>query len=475
MRRLLTILLAVAALATSARAADLTADVRRLIAGDKAISKATVGVQIVKLGATREQDQTLVAIEPDRPLIPASNLKIITTALAMDTLGADFKFQTRLVTNGKDLALVGDGDPTFGDSEFLSPRGWTILTVFERWAAELKRQGVTSVHDVRVDDSIFEELTFHPNWPTNQAHLEYVAQVAGLNFNANCLDVFATRESNGTARVRTEPATNYVELKNTLQVGGSHSLYLSRELGTNRIIVRGTINATNKAPFRVTVDDPAKFAATVLAETLTSQGITITGDVVRDRNVRGAADWRLVAVHETPLLEVLDRTNKESVNLYAESVGKRAAAKRSGQPGSWKLLGEAQAALMQTAGAPANDAQFDDGCGLSKQNAVAPAAFCATLQYMFHGPNRDAYVHTMAVGGVDGTLDHRYNDDAIRGRVFAKSGTVNGVSTLGGYLKTKAGNWYAFSILMNETRGNRDAQAVQDKIVRAVDAADAAD
>lgn len=471
MRRLATISLAVLALSATARA-DLTADVRRLIASDKAISKTTVGVQVVKLGAAREQDETLVAIELDRPLIPASNLKIITTALAIDTLGADFKFQTRLVTNGKDLALVGDGDPTFGDSEFLGPRGWTILTVFESWAAELKRQGVTSVHDVRVDDSIFEELMFHPSWPTNQAHLEYVPQVAGVNFNANCLDVFATRESSGTASIRTEPATNYVRIQNTLQVGSQHSLFLSREMGTNKLIVKGTINGTNKKPFRVTVDDPAKYAATVLAETLAANGVAVTGDVIRDRTVRGSADWKLVATNETPLLEILDRTNKESINLYAEAVGKRAAAKQSGQPGSWKLLGEAQRGFMATVGAPANDATFDDGCGLSKRNAVAPAAFCATLQYMFHGANRDAYVATMAVGGVDGTLDHRYNDDAIRGRVFAKSGTVNGVSTLGGYLKSKTGQWYAFSILMNETRGNRDAQAVQDKIVRAVDVAD---
>ena len=469
--RPLSISLALLALASTARA-DLTSEIRGLIAGDKAISKATTSVQIVKLGATRGDDQTLVAIEADRPLIPASNLKIITTALALDTLGPDFKFQTRLVSNGKDVALVGDGDPTFGDSEFLGPRGWTILTVFESWAAELKRQGVTSVHDVRVDDSIFEELTFHPSWPTNQAHLEYVAQVAGLNFNANCLDVFATRNANGTASVRTEPATNYVQIQNALKVGDTHSLFLSREIGTNKLIVKGTINATNKKAFRVTIDDPAKFAATVLAETLVANGVAVTGDVVRDRAVRAAGnDWHLVAVNETPLLEVLERTNKESINLYAESVGKRAAAKLSGQPGSWKSVGESQRAFMATVGAPSTDFTFDDGCGLSKANAVAPAAFCATLAYMFHGANRDAYVATMAVGGVDGTLEHRYKDDAIRGRVFAKSGTVNGVSTLGGYLKTKAGNWYAFSILMNQTLGNRDAQAVQDKIVRAVDGA----
>lgn len=469
MRRLIAISFALAAAVTSARA-DLTADVRKLIADDKGTARALVGVQVVKLGTTRELDQVVVDVDADKPLIPASNLKVITTALALDTLGPDFRFQTRLVTDGSDLALVGDGDPSFGDSQYLQPRGWTMRTVYERWADELKKAGVTRVANVRVDDSIFESTFMHAEWPRDQQQKWYEAQVAGVNFNANCLDVFATRQG-GTAVVRTEPATNYVQLQNTLKVGATHSLDLTRELGTNKVIVRGTINASNAEAFRVTIDDPPAYAGTVLAETLVSRGIVVTGDVVRDRTIRANADkWRPVAVNETPLLEVLDRTNKESINLYAECVGKRAAAKLTGEPGSWKSLAAVQRTFMATVGAPADAYTFDDGSGMSRGNAVAPAAFVATLSHMFHGPTREAYVATFAVGGVDGTLDKRFQDPSIRGRVFAKSGYVEGVRTLSGYLKTKAGNWYAFSILMNKAPGS--AKTVQEQIVRAVDNAD---
>lgn len=473
MRATLPIFLALC-LATTAARADLTADVRRLIADDKAIAKATTGVQVVRLGATPEQDAVLVAIDADKPLIPASNLKVITTAAALDALGSDFRFKTRFLSDGRDVALVGDGDPSFGDEEFLAPRGWTMLTVFEGWAAELKRQGVTRVNDVRVDDSIFEQTAFHPSWPTNQAHLPYEAQVSGVNFNANCLDVYTVRRSDGTAVGRTEPPTDYVRLQGTLTVGSTHAPFLSRELGTNNVVLRGPINATNRKAYRVTIDDPALYAATVLAETLKRNGVEVAGSVTRDRTLRAAttqpaASWRVVAVNETPLIDVLDRTNKESINLYAESIGKRAAAQRTGESGSWKSMAETHGALMASLGVPADQYRFDDGSGLSKQNAVAPAAFCATLRHLFHGPHRAAYVHSMAVGGVDGTLDNRFADNSIRGRVFAKSGTVNNVSALSGYLQGRDGTWYAFSILMNKTVGNRAAQGVQDRIVRAVD------
>lgn len=459
--------------------ADLASEVKTILA-NPALAKADIGVQVVRLGQMHEQDETLVSVDADKKLIPASNLKIITTALALETLKPDFRFRTRfMIDQAHDVALIGDGDPTFGDSEYLADTGWSSTTVFENWASELAKNGVTQVNDVIVDDSIFEETMFNPNWPSNQAHLAYVSQVAGVNFNANCLDVFAVRNDNGTAGYRFEPTMKYATATNELKVGSEHSLYLSRVLGTNKIVLKGTINATNKAPFRVTIDDPPMFAATTLAEVLERKGVHAAGKIRRDRTVRASADdasaWKLVAVHETPLLPMMEKTNKESINLYAESLGKRAAAEISKQPGSWKLLGEAQQAFMKAVGAPADDYVFDDGCGLSKENAVAPAAFCATLQHMFHSDAREQYVKTLSIGGVDGTLGKRYRTEkdlpnALAGRVFAKSGSVNGVSTLSGYVKTRASEWFAFSILVNKIGDRGAAQRAQDDIVRAIDA-----
>lgn len=459
--------------ATGARA-DLQQDVRSAIAS-AGLKNASVGVQITKLGQAPELDQTLVAIDADKPLIPASNLKLITTAAAIDTLGVDFEFRTQLLTRDGDVAIVGDGDPMFGDSVALSGTGWGTTTVFESWADSLKERRITSVKNVVVDDSIFEEMAFHPRWPTNQAHLEYVPQVSGLNLNANCLDVYAIRNANDTASYRVDPPTRYVTVENQLTVGSSHSLYLSRVLGGNRIILKGTIDATNNSPFRVTIHDPSLYAGAVLAETLKRKGITVTGEVKRDRTIRGGLDsatmpagWSPVAVNCTPLARVLARTNKNSINLYAESVGKRLAAKMMGAPGSWETVPKALTSFVAKAGATSGAAIFDDGCGLSKQNAVSPSTFCATLAYMFHGQNREAYVKSLSIGGEDGTLEKRFRED-LAGRVFGKSGYVTGVSTLSGYLKTESGEWYAFSILTNNISSAAPAKAMQDAIVRAID------
>ncbi len=473
-QRVLITLLAALSFAATTRA-DLPQDVRKAIA-DAKLKNASIGVEIVKLGQAPELDQTLVAIDADKPFIPASNLKLITTAAAIDTLGVDFEFRTQLLLRESDVAIVGDGDPMFGDSVALAGTDWGTTTVFEQWAARLKERHITSVRNVLIDDSIFEELSFHPRWPLDQAHLEYVPQVAGLNLNANCLDVYAIRNENGTASYRIDPPTSYVKMENQITVGSGHSLFLSRVLGSNRIILKGMINATNRAPFRVTIHDPPMFAGTVFAEVLKKQGISVTGEVKRERTIRASlesatipAGWSTVAINCTPLERVLSRTNKDSINLYAESVGKRVAAKMLGAPGSWETVPKALSAFVAKAGAKEGAYTFDDGCGMSKQNEVSPSTFCATLNYMFHGERREAYMNTLSVGGVDGTLGKRFRDD-LAGRVFAKSGYVTGVSTLSGYLKTEAGEWFAFSILTNNISSAGEAKAMQDAIVRAIDA-----
>lgn len=454
--------------------ADLQSDIRQIIAAPP-MKNAAIGVQVVKLGQMRELDQTLVSINADEKLIPASNLKLITTAAAIDALGPDFEFRTKLLQKGDDLALIGDGDPMLGDTEALAGTEWGTTTLFDSWAKKLAALGVKTVRDLRIDDSIFDEQTFHPRWPTNQAHLDYVPQVSGLNLNANCLDVYAIANSNGIASYRIDPATRYVQVDNQVTVGSGHSLFLSRVLGGNRIILKGVINGTNRVPFRVTVHDPSMYTATVFAESLSRAGIRMTGKIVRDRTIRATTEdagkpdgWTTIGINCTPLGRVLARTNKESINLYAEAIGKRLAAKRYGAPGSWETMPRALGEFMQKAGAGTNTTSFDDGCGLSKQNAVSPSAFCATLAYMFHGDQRDAYLQSMSVGGVDGTLSKRYRD-GLAGRVQGKSGYVTGVSTLSGYVKSEAGEWFAFSILINKITSAAEAKDVQDKIVRAID------
>ncbi|MGH7215585.1 MAG: D-alanyl-D-alanine carboxypeptidase/D-alanyl-D-alanine endopeptidase, partial [Tepidisphaeraceae bacterium] len=266
------------------------ADLRSAIRGvlqDKLLGKAEVGVVAARLGASSDDVHILYTHNSDIPLIPASNLKVVTTAAALERLGSDFRFRTVALLRDGDLILWGDGDPTLGDAEMLKKVGWDVTTIFQHWADELKKRNITSVRDVIVDDSIFDETFLHPNWPEDQLHKRYVAEVGGMNLNANCLDFHVRVNSFGdVVSYSTNPSTRYVDVRNTCVAGNNNAIWLSRQPGTNDIILRGETPRSSDVPVSVTIHDPSMFATTVLAETIKSAGVSITGAVKRDRTTR---------------------------------------------------------------------------------------------------------------------------------------------------------------------------------------------
>src|SRR5208282_1335123 len=206
-------------------------------------------------------------------------------------------------------------------------------------------------------------------------------------------------------------------------------------------------------------------------------GITISGAVKRDRDQRRQIDqhpddpgWTLLAERETPLANVIARANKDSMNLYAESVCKRLGFAATGQ-GTW-AAGTAQVGrFLESLGIPSSEYRLDDGCGLSKQNAISAHAMLSVLVHDFFGPDAKTWMASLAVAGEDGTLADRFRGTDLRGRVIAKSGFVNGVSCLSGYLRAKDSNWYCFSIMFNgiPEGTNSTAKILQEHIVRAID------
>jgi D-alanyl-D-alanine carboxypeptidase/D-alanyl-D-alanine-endopeptidase (penicillin-binding protein 4) len=342
------------------------------------------------------------------------------------------------------------------------------------------------VRNVVIDDSIFEETTLHPRWPVDQVQKRYMAEVAGMNLNANCLDVFVRTTSPGDiVSYILNPDTHYVNFQNTCVTGNENAVWLSRVAETNNVIMRGQAAVSTNVPVSVTIHDPAMFAATVLAENLTNAGVEHSGDVHRDRTIRdqikkaqasGDKSWVVLAVHETPIERVMARANKDSMNLYAECLCKRLGADVSGQSGSWQNGPAAVGEFLKKVGVSDSEFKLDDGCGLSKQNVISASAMVKTLTYDFFSPNSHLFAGTLAVAGVDGTLDDRFRGTDLKARVFGKSGFVNGVSSLSGYLHAKDGQWYAFSILMNgiPAQSNSAIKFLQEKIVRAVDSSTAA-
>jgi D-alanyl-D-alanine carboxypeptidase/D-alanyl-D-alanine-endopeptidase (penicillin-binding protein 4) len=452
-------------IAAPAGRADLQKDIQSIL-GDELLRSASVGIAVAAMPEGRE----LYRHNEHQLLMPASNMKVLTTSTALNLLGADFKFKTMLVQRGEDLVLVGDGDPAFGDAELLKKSGLSATSVFEQWAAQLKGQ---TFRHVLVDDSIFEPSSMHPRWDPRQFQNKFSAEVSGMTLNVGSIDMAVKSAPGGDAIYRMTPPTRYTPIRNTCVTGGRGGVIVTRQPGSNEISLRGGCTAT-EVTVSITVHDPALMAATVLAETLSSGGVKFTGSVGRDRSVRariiaGNKDLTVLAVHETALSTVIARANKDSVNLYAECLAKRIGA-ASGGAGTWDTSDAAVTGYLKRIGIADTEFKVDDGCGLSREDRVTAHAMVQILHTNFVGRYRDEFMNSLAVGGKDGTLDNRFKD--MRGRVIAKTGYIANVSALSGYLKGRDGEWYAFSILMNSVPAgsNSRAKQLQENIVKAIDA-----
>jgi serine-type D-Ala-D-Ala carboxypeptidase/endopeptidase (penicillin-binding protein 4) len=465
-----------ACLAVPARA-DLEADLQAVL-GDRLLDKVDVAVHIARLDAA-SPPVSLFRRHGDKRLIPASNMKLLTTAAALDHFGPGHRFRTMLFQRGTDLVLVGDGDPSFGDAELLRRSGWKITTIYESWAEGLAKAGINAIGNIIVDDSIFDQVFVHPSWDPRQLHFRYCAPVAGMTLNIGCIELLVQGAAPGdAASVTLNPRTRYVTVQNSCTTGRENAIVIARQGSSNRIELRGVTPPHAQTTITVPLHDPALYAATVLAETLEMAGIRVQGQVARDRTFRAAlaagvpADVRLLAVHETPLPTVLARTNKDSQNAYAESLAKRlgaATASGASAEGTWANGSAALEAFLRKVGADHAHFKLDDACGLSRENLVTADGLVLILAYSFQSPHRDVYIGTLAIGGEDGTLSDRFR--GMKGRVFAKSGFINGVSGLSGYLRARDDQWYAFSIVMNglPRYTNTRAKELQEKIVQAID------
>ena len=456
--------------------ADLNGDVRHILA-DPSLHKAQWSIKIVQLDPAGGKTIPLFESNPTALMKPASNLKVVTTSAALERLGPDFEFHTLLLLHGPDLCLIGDGDPTLGDAVLLKKSGWDVTTVFKIWAQGLAARHAGPFRSLQIDDSVFDSQYVNPHWPANQLDKDYLAGVAGLNLNANCLDVYIRPRGIGQpVDFYTDPPVAFIPIKNACVGGGEDRYWLGRDSATGGLVLRGEAAHANLSPLQITIPDPPMYTGQVLAEVFSSNGVSV-GPVQRNETLRAAymADpaspqWKLLAENKTSLLTVMSRANKDSMNLYAEACCKRLGYAVHGV-GSWTAGTAAVAEFLSSIGVPSDQYHLDDGCGLSRFNGICADLMISVLCHDFYGKNSKAFLSTLAVGGVDGTLLDRFRGTDLRGRVFAKSGFIDNVSCLSGYLQGRDNAWFAFSILFNDVPagGTGDAKAAEERIVRAID------
>lgn len=472
-------LLSVACLALSATAGGLQDEVRGLL-GSMGPKKGVTAVSV------RDADgKEVVNILGDQPLMPASNQKLLTTGTALRLLGPDFAFQTRLLRSGDRLTVVGDGDPAFADPELLSQMtytdaageqhvGMTVDALLALWTDAAKAAGITGVRELVVDDRVFEPARCHADWPVDQLHEEYCAEIAGLNFRLNCLGFFANPSPRGAEVTRTEPACTFVKITNSTTPSRSKEdgLWIQREVDSNTFVVRGSVRKPITSPVNVTVTNPPLFFGNLLAERLRAAGIQVGTVRLAAPNEPASAGEPVGPVIRTPLKSAITRCNVDSQNMYAECLLKRFGHAASGAPGSWENGTEAMERLVGSRVGGAAGLHPVDGSGLSRENRVTTSVMTAWVSDMMHDAAvAEPYLGSMAVGGKSGTVRKRFGDlDPKLATVHCKTGYIDGACALSGVVECTNGHRVVFSCISNgfEGGGVSRAKQFQEAVVKAI-------
>jgi PBP4 family serine-type D-alanyl-D-alanine carboxypeptidase len=436
-------------------------------------ASAKVGACVIDL---REQ-RVLFARNADFHVTPASTMKLFAMSAALAELGPNFTFDTILATDGTNLIVIGDGDPGFADEKLHKARGESIYAPFVRWAEKLKHRGEAHfAGDLIIDESVFDNQRLHPSWERADLDSWYAAPVSGLNINDNCLDITVSpsKKNGSPAIVSVQPRNALAKIANQCLSGGKGEPVLHHVFDSFDYVVSGRCPKTISLG-SFSFPDPGLLFANSFRVTLQQQGITVRG-VIRRAQVRradGAVPSNLTVIdhHRTPLGEVLARAGKDSQNLFAECLLKRAGyawAHRHGKAnpqGTWEHGAHAVHELLGYAKIDMEGLYMADGSGLSRQNSCTARQLTSLLAWANTLPLGRVLHESLATAGVDGSLRKRLKNSD--GRIHAKTGTMRGIRALAGYVDSDAGPRYAFAIVFNGyPGGSAPYKAIQDRFCR---------
>ncbi|WP_445299448.1 MULTISPECIES: D-alanyl-D-alanine carboxypeptidase/D-alanyl-D-alanine endopeptidase [unclassified Microcoleus] len=425
------------------------------IANRPEFSRSRWGILIQPLSSTT----TLYSRDAQKYFIPASNAKLLTTAAALQKLGADFRIKTSVYSgeNGS-LYVAGRGDPSIAEAQLKS------------LAQQLKQRGISQVNQLIGDDSYFQGSAVNPNWEWEDAQAGYGAPINSLIFNQNAIDLLLSPQALGQPLKVTfaEPKlANQWQLQNnsvTVAQNESEFIEIGREFDRPIIRVGGQlkVGAEPESAY-VAVVNPANNFLQYFQQALAAEGIPVKQALVASasRNL----NQELATVESPPLAELVRETNRVSNNLYAEVLLRLLGKVTDKMPLPQTLTGkmpvpqedtgemglkELKTVLTQL-GVNPNSYRLADGSGLSRHNLITPEALVQTLRLMANSPAASIYRQSLPIPGEKGTLKNRFNVTPSRVNLQAKTGTMSGVSALSGYIEVPNYEPLVFSIIVNQS------------------------
>lgn len=402
----------------------------------------------------------------DKGITPASTLKILTAAAALETLGENYRFTTDVLTNGKvtngildgNLYLRGTGDPTL------------LKKDFDDFASKLATLGVKRISGNLVgDDTWFDTIRLSPGIDKNDESYYYAAQISALtvspntDYDAGTVIVDAKPAARGkVAKVMLTPETGVVRVVNrskTVPKGTKNTLKIERQYGTNNIMITGNvpIGSAGRKEW-ITVSNPTAYALDIFKKSLLAKGINFdpSSKVLRGKTLEESKI--LVTKNSMPLKSLMRPFMKLSNNSHAEVLAKAMGKMKYGD-GSWNAGLRVMRDYAESVGLDVNEWLFEDASGMSHANKVTSAQLTELLYQVRTAPWYGSFAQGLPVAGapdrfIGGTLRNRMKTGTAKGNVIAKTGSLTNVSALAGYAQTKDGETLIFSVLTQDHKSS---------------------
>lgn len=389
--------------------------------------------------------KTVFRYNSKKEFIPASNNKILSSIAALSLLGKNFRFKTEFYLGGGvhsgvghgGLYVKGFGDPTID------------IKKIREIAKRIKTLGIIRIDGgVHLDGSYFDDIHYGEGWDPEWFGKGFCPPVTAISFNYNSAKVriSASRVQGAPATVRTEPAEFPFPIRGRVSTSSKRSGVRAEYSERNELRISGYVSSRKKAEtLELSVPDPFFYFGGVLKKVLEENGIEVTGPIDRRQVPRWAG--KIFTHYSEPLDTIIHEYNKESVNIIGESIIKAIGAEFLNVPGSWRSGTYVIEDHLRKIGLNGNFS-IVDASGLSRLNRISPEDITHALAKVYKDPDiSEEFIASLPIAGVDGTLKKRFRD--LKGRVYAKTGYLEGARSLSGYVFGKNGRVYVFSIISN--------------------------
>ena len=461
---------------------DLQAKIRQALVRPQ-LRRGSVGIKIVSL----DTGKVVFENDSEKYFMPASNMKSFTVAAALEKLSPNFRFITSVFANALpdasgtirgDLTIYGRGDVSFSTAFYDKD----YFRALDNLADKIAAAGVKRVEGNLVgDESYFTGSPIPVGWEWDDLQWYWGAEVSALPVNDNALDLSVRPASVGApCTVSLQPFNSIVRVINTCRTtaaGTRRELAVKKDLDQNVLEISGTMPVGDKGFSEpVTVSHPAELFVALLKQRLEQKGIVVTGQPrvigTKEKTNPSVASTvtpvQITQIESPPFSVIAAKTMKPSQNMYTETIlwtlGEQLGTK-SRAASAERGIAVVRSFLNEIGVAPDGIIQYD-GSGLSRHNVVTPASLVTLYTYMAKQSRyQSAWLDSLTIGGVDGTLSGRFKGTSTRGNVRGKTGTIDQVSALSGYVTSKTGEKFVFSIIVNGVADTSARVGTIDQIV----------